>query len=317
MRANLFASGRRLDTAHPRQEKVHSSIVGTQTTPRRAHRTHEFAHFALGLAAVLSWSVGSFSLASAASTPSASLGWQTTWTSPTDLAAGLTNNSTVRDIATAAVAGNEVQLTFSNLWSSTATTFADVTIGVQQDGANVVPGSLIPVTFSGSRLVTIGPHAQVTSDPVAMRVTAGESLAVTIAVSGPATVSVHYCCYGHVDSYATSNGAGNLSAVPAGTSFNAKLPNWYMRWLSEISVADSPAQGTVVAFGDSITDGFGYTNNGFSWVNALQSRINQLPTSTRMSIVNEGVSGDTLTLFPSGTTYASRSGGLPGVTRLQ
>ena len=313
----LSTSGRRLNAALNRQESGQSPNISTHKMSRRARQTRGLGHFTIALTAVLSWSVGSFSLASAASTPSTSLGWQTTWTSPTDIAAGLANNSTVRDIATVAVAGNEVQLTFSNLWSPTATTFADVTIGVQQDGANVVPGSLIPVAFSGSRLVMIGPHAQVTSDPVAMRVTAGESLAVTIAVSGPATVSAHYCCYGHDDSYATSNGVGNLSAVPAGTGFNAQLPSWYMRWLSEISVASSPAQGTIVAFGDSITDGFGYTNNGFSWVNAFQSRINRLPTSTRMSVVNEGIAGDTLTLFPPGTTYASTSGGLPGVTRLQ
>ena len=221
---NLFAGGRRLDTAPPRQKKDRSSIVGTHKTSRRDRQRHEFARFVLGLAAVLGWSTGSLVPASATSVPSAPLGWQTTWTSPTDDAAGLTYNSTIRDIATVAVAGNAVQLTFSNLWSSTATTFADVTVGVQQIGANVVPGSLIPVTFRGSRFVTIGPHARVTSDPVVMRVTAGESLAVSIAVSGPATVSAHYCCYGHDDSYATSNGAGNLSAVPAGTGFSAQIP---------------------------------------------------------------------------------------------
>lgn len=313
----LFAIARLLDATHRQRKSISSSVLRRFTMSRKGRDIRGFARYAVALTVMLSLSVGSSSMASATSAPSTSIGWQATWTSPTDFATGLAYNSTVRDIATVAVAGNVLRLTFSNLWSSTATTFADVTIGVQQFGDNVVPGSLIPVTFSGRRLVTIGPRAQVTSDAVTMRVTAGESLAVTIAVSGPATVSAHYCCLGRDDSYATNNGAGNLSAVPTGAGFNTQLPSWYMRWLSEISVAGSPAQGAVVAFGDSITDGFGYTNNGFSWVNALQSRINQLPASSRMSVVNEGIAGNTLTVFPARDSYATLSGGFPGVTRLQ
>src|ERR1019366_10171512 len=130
VRVILSTSGRRLNTALNRQESGQSPNISTHKMSRRARQTRGLGHFTIALTAVLSWSVGSFSLASAASTPSTSLGWQTTWTSPTDMAAGLANNSTVRDIATVAVAGNEVQLTFSNLWNPIAKKFADVTIGV-------------------------------------------------------------------------------------------------------------------------------------------------------------------------------------------
>ena len=114
--------------------------------------------------------------------------WQTTWTSPTDLAVGYTYNSTTRDIATVAVSGDALTFTFSNLWSSTPTTFAAVTVGVQQSGPDVVAGTLRAVTFDhGSHSITIGPHARVTSDAVAMRVHAGETLAVSVAVTGYAS----------------------------------------------------------------------------------------------------------------------------------
>lgn len=234
-----------------------------------------------------------------------------------DLAVGVTYESTVRDVATVAVAGSAVKLTFSNLWSSTPTTFSAVSVGVQSSGAAIVPGSIVPVTFNGgASSVTIAPYSRVTSDPVTMSVTAGESLAVTVAVSGQATVSVHYCCNGLTDSYATSDGVGNLTTNPSASPFNPQLTSSYIRWLSAIAVGGSVAQGTIVAFGDSITDGYGYTNNGFSWVNALQRRIDQLPATERMSVVNEGIAGNTLTVFPPGTSFATTSGGLPGVTRL-
>ena len=241
---------------------------------------------------------------------------QTVWTSPIDYASGVAYNSTARDVATVPVAGRSVVVTLSNQWSPTPTTFAAVSIGVQQKGDAIVPGTIVPVTFRhGSARVTIAPYGLVTSDPVAMTVHARESIAVSLATAGAATVSVHYCCFGRVDSYATSNGAGNLTASPSALGFNPYLASTNMRWLSAIAVAGTPARGTVVAFGDSITDGFGYTNKGFSWVNALQARIAKLPPSRQVSVVNEGIAGGTLTVFPPYTTYERGSGGLPGVSR--
>ena len=268
-----------------------------------------------GLLVTLSWTTGT--VAPVAAATSGPPGWQTAWTSPTDLALGVTADSTVRDVATVAIAGRSLRLTFSNLWSTTPTTFSAVTVGAQQSGVAVAPGSIVPVTFNhGSRSLTLAAHARAMSDAVAFPVHAGESLSISIAVAGTATVSVHACCYGHVDSYATSNGAGNLTANAPGTGFNPTLTSSNMRWLSAIAVAGSPSQGTVVAFGDSITDGYGYLNNGFSWVNALQSRMARLPSTQQMAVVNSGISGNTLTVFPPGESFAANSGGLPGVTRL-
>ncbi len=243
--------------------------------------------------------------------------WQTAWTSPTDLNYGNTYNSTTRDIATVPVAGSSLRLIFSNLWSSTPTTFSAVTVGAQQSGPDVIPGTFVPVTFNhGSRSVTIAPYGRVVSDPVPFAVHAGESIAVSMATLGAATVSAHTCCSGPIDSYATSDGVGNLTLSPTAAGFNPLISSTFMRWLSVIQVAGSPAQGTVVAFGDSITDGFGYLNQGFSWVNAMQARIAHLPPSEQVVVVNSGIAGDTLTVFPPHDSYAEGSGGLPGVTRL-
>jgi lysophospholipase L1-like esterase len=261
------------------------------------------------------WAVSANNIASASTTSSPK--WQTVWTSPTDIAEGLTYNSTTRDIATMPVAGTSIVLSFSNEWSSTATTFAAVTVGVDQSGIDVVPGTIRPITFNhGSRSVTIAPYSRVSSDPVRMSVHGGESLAVSLATAGSSTVSVHFCCDDRVDSYATGDGAGNLTNSPTGVGFNPLLASSNMRWLTSVVVAGSPAQGTVVALGDSITDGFGYTNHAFSWVNALQARISKLPAAQQMSVVNEGIAGNTLTVFPPHTSYDDVSGGVPGVTRL-
>ncbi|MGC8499530.1 MAG: GDSL-type esterase/lipase family protein [Acidimicrobiales bacterium] len=245
----------------------------------------------------------------------ATSGWVTAWTSPTDLALGGTYNSTIRDIATVPIAGTRLALTFSNLWSSTPTTFGAVTVAEDLSGPSLVAGTLHPVTFAGRRSVTIPAHGRVTSDPVFLAVHSGETLAVSIAIAGWATVSVHYCCIGHTDTWATANDGGDQTAVTSASPFNVSLTGPFLRFLSGITVAGTPARGTVVAFGDSITDGYGYENQGYSWVTALQQRLDALPASDQLAVVNEGISGNTLTVFPAGTTFAANSGGWPGVTR--
>lgn len=223
-------------------------------------------------------------------------------------------NLTVRDIAQVAVGGTSIQLRLSNTWSGSATTFGSVTVGADQSGAAIVPGSIVPVTFGGSRSVAIPAGDRVTSDPVTMTVQAGESLAVSLSVVGPATVSVHYCCDGRVDSYATPGGAGDQTANPAAATFPFSDVN--MRWLSAIAVTGTAAQGSVVALGDSITEGFNNPVAGYGWPSSLQQRVAQLPPSQQLAVVNEAITGNTLTVFPPGTTYSATDGGLPGVTRL-
>lgn len=255
---------------------------------------------------------------SSTTVPATGSNWLTTWTSPMDyyftehgLQPVPAVDATFRDIARVAVGGRFIELQLSNTWSLTPTTFAAVTVGVQQSGAAVVPGSIVPVTFAGRPSVTIPAGGRVRSDPIALAVHAGETLAISLSVSGSATVSIHNCCFGHIDSYGTRNGAGNLTADPAATPFF--YGDYNMRWLSAIAVSGSSAQGTVVAFGDSITEGF--NNAGLSWPTLLQRRISHLAPSQQVAVVDEGIAGNTVSTFPRGTTYAELDGGLPGVTR--
>jgi lysophospholipase L1-like esterase len=241
--------------------------------------------------------------------------WQTVWTSPMDEQYGSIYNSTVRDVAQVAVGGTSIELQLSNLRSGTPTTFGSVTVGAQQGGAAIVPGSIVPVTFGGASSITVPAYGQVFSDPVAVAVHAGESLSISLSVVGPATVSVHFCCAGRIDSYATVNGGGDQAANPAADAF--PLGDANTRWLSAIAVSGTSSQGTVVAFGDSITEGFpGLPTDPVGWPSTLQQRITQLPPSQQLAVVDEGIAGNTLSVFPPGASYADGSGGQPGVTRL-
>ncbi len=255
-------------------------------------------------------------------------GEMTAWTSPMDLLLQpfprvSADNTTVREIATVAVGGTSVRLRLSNGWGPVPLTVGAVSVAERDGttGAGAVPGTLVPVTFGGSRSVTVPAGQDVTSDSAALTVTAGETLVVSIWVPGVAPVSVHDCCQGRVVSYYTRNGGGDRTASLSGAVFTGK--DWWDRWLSAVEVGGSQAQGTVVALGDSITDGFGYQTAGFSWVGALNQRIAQLPADQQVAVVNEGIAGNTLTAFPPGhnssgedNTFAASGGGTPGLERL-
>ncbi len=245
--------------------------------------------------------------------------WQTTWTSPMDLLLGTADDATARDIAQVAVSGTSIEVQLSNQWGDVPLTFGAVTVGQVATGATIVPGTIVPVTFAGgATTVTIPAHGRVTSLPVTMTVTAGESLAVNIWVPPGSSepVSVHYCCQGRIDSYTTPDFGGNRTESTSAAGFSMVAgASWQMRWLSAVAVSGTVAQGTVVAFGDSITEGF--NNNGVGWPELLQSRIDGLSPPDRMSVVDEGIAGNTLTLFPADVkTFQYVSGGQPGVVRL-
>ncbi len=242
--------------------------------------------------------------------------WQTVWTSAMDWGAKLpATDTTVRDIARVAEGGTSVRFRLSNSWGSAPAVFPSVTVGVQESGDTVEPGTLHQVTFGGSPSVTVPVGADVTSDPVELTVRPGEALAVSVWLSDTTLVTQHYWRPDSgtpVDSYLAANGGGNLTETTTGTSFFTGDSD--MRWLSAVEVAGSPAAGTAVAFGDSITDGF--NNGGFGWPIPLQERIGRLAPSQQMSVIDEGIAGNTLTRFPPGKTYSTGDAGHAGVTRL-
>jgi len=209
-----------------------------------------------------------------------------------DFYEGTAVDATARDLATVAVAGTAVQLRLSNQWSASPTRSAR---SRRRLGGRHRPGHRHerPRHVRRARRSPIGAGQYITSDPVALEVRAGQTLAVSMWVEGSSTVTVHYCCSGAVDSYATPNNAGNQTMDETAHLFT--LASTHMRWLSAISVAGTPAVGSVVAFGDSITDGF--QDAGAGWPVPLQRRIGQLAPSAQVSSSTRA-SRHTLTAFP-------------------
>jgi lysophospholipase L1-like esterase len=223
-------------------------------------------------------------------------GWTTTWaTSQQTLGPARVSNATLRLIARVTAPGDAIRLRFDNTFGTAPVTFAKVSAGPRQSANNpagISPGLLVPVTFAGQSSVTIAPGGSATSDPVALRVDAQEDVAVSVYVPG-ADVAASQHNGALVTSFATDNGAGDLTASESGTAFKTRITT--MPWLKAIDVRATAPTTAIVAFGDSITDGTCTTLDAHDrWEDIVAQRL-ALQDTVRHSVVNEGIGGNTVT----------------------
>ena len=98
---------------------------------------------------------------------------------------------------------------------------------------------------------------------------------------------------GHPGSRATSYYVhGDWVSAP---SFNEPkhVDHWYQ--VSGIDVLAMPGAASVVALGDSITDGHGATTNGNDrWTDILAARLQGSPATRNMGVSNQGIGGNHL-----------------------
>ena len=195
--------------------------------------------------------------------------------------AGL-DDQTVRMVIHTTVGGDELRLRFSNAYGTQPVTIAKVDVALHKFSSSVVPGTDHLVTFGGQDSVTIPVGEEVVSDPVPMRVGEEQDLVISAFFpqgTGPTTW--------HFEAESTSyiSQPGDWTAEPGGSPYQTEIPSWF--YLDGVDVSRGRVAGTVVAFGDSITDGHYSTidENG-RWPNWLALRIPQY------AVINEGIGGN-------------------------
>ncbi len=223
-------------------------------------------------------------------------GWITAWgTSQQVLGQTRVSNATLRLIARVTAPGDAIRLRFDNTFGTMPVTFGKVSVGPRQSAnnpASISPGLLMPATFAGQSSVTIAAGGSMTSDPVPMKVDAQEDLAVSVYVPG-ADVPASQHSGAVVTSFVTDNGAGDLTASQSGAPFKTRITT--MPWLKAIDVRATAPTTTIVAFGDSITDGTCTTLDAHDrWEDIVAQRL-ALQDTVRHAVVNEGIGGNTVT----------------------
>ena len=197
-------------------------------------------------------------------------------------------DQTVRNIVYTSVGGDRVRIRLSNAFGTAPLTIGDASVAVAETGAETVPGTMRQLQFDGQTSVTIPVGQEVTSDPVQLTVHALEDLAVSAYVpsmSGPST----YHATAQQDSFVSTS--GDFATTESAASYSTTITCWMFADGVDVP-GTARVTGSVVAFGDSITDGFqSDTNANDRWPNVLARRLDPISGPT-LSVVDEGISGN-------------------------
>jgi lysophospholipase L1-like esterase len=225
--------------------------------------------------------------AGAAAAPS-NPGWVAAWAaSPLGGDTTQFSNQTVRNIIYTSDSGSEVQLRLSNTFGSQPVEIGATSLGVVLDGAQLVPGSSHSVTFGGQTSVTIPAGKEVLSDPIRMQVPRLTKLAVDLYLPNPTGPATYHALAWETNYVASGDHAGEATT----TAYTTQDQSWY--FVDGVDVRNPATPGTVVAFGDSITDvGHSEVDSEARWPNYLSRRLDAVFGNKAPSIVDAGISGN-------------------------
>lgn len=238
------------------------------------------------------------------------------WSAGMTTAGPAFDDQTIRMVVHSSVAGSGARVTLSNRYSDTPLDVGAAHVAFQASGGAAVPGTTLNVTFGHSGKVTIPAGEQAISDVIPISVSAGENVLVSLYLPGSTGASTW-----HSDAFDTTYAAsGDHAADDSADAFGSTTTSWY--YLAGMDVVATTAKGTVVAFGDSITDGYHSSTGTYTrWPDFLARRLGAGPGSQKLSVVDAGIGGNrVLTDVPNlwqGVSALKRFGhdalGQPGV----
>jgi len=200
-------------------------------------------------------------------------------------------NQTLRLIAHASIGGTRARVRLSNELGRGPVQIGAAWLGLSSSGAALAAGSNRQLRFGGATGVSLAAGAALFSDPVDLGIAPQANLAVSLYLPGSVqAATVHDAAY--QTSYVS--GAGNYAGSQ---SFAAQRTLYSWPFLTGIEVGTTRASATLVALGDSMTDGVGSTSNANRrWPDWLARRLQAEtgPGALPVGVVNRGISGNRL-----------------------
>lgn len=219
--------------------------------------------------------------------------WITTWATgmaePTVGADGseelVLSDHTLRNIVHVSAGGEQARIRVSNVFGKEPLLIGAAHLALRSSGSAINATSDRAVTFSGQADVSVPPGAYVLSDAVSVHIPPQSDLAVSIFLprDRDRAVSKHSSAF-QTSYLAAGNVCGAVELQPTKT-----VTSWF--YLSGIEVSGDDAAGTIVALGDSITDGsVTKIDTNHRWTDIFASRL--LAAKKNFGVANEGIGGN-------------------------
>jgi hypothetical protein len=175
--------------------------------------------------------------------------WTGTWATAPQSGGNSFSQQTIRQIVHTSISGTVARLQLSNAFGTAPLTISDVHVASAGSGSSIVAGTDHTVTFGGSTSTTIAAGGTGISDTINFAVSALSNIAISFYLPN-ATGASTYHQYAMSTSYVASGDVSGSASLS-----NPQTQNSYF-FLSSLDVQNPNSQGSVVALGASITDGF-------------------------------------------------------------
>jgi len=196
-------------------------------------------------------------------------------------------NVTLREIAHASVGGRRIRVRFSNEFGSSPLMIQEAHVAVSAEGGSIQPSTDRKLNFATKSSVQIPAGSALLSDPVELEVPPLSNIAVSFYLPCQSIARSTF----HDDAMQTNYlAAGNQSSVTTMHEASA-LESWY--FLDGIDIEDEHAAGSIVALGDSITEGaYSGTSLNQRWTDFLSKRLQDNVATAHLGVLNEGIGGN-------------------------
>jgi lysophospholipase L1-like esterase len=235
----------------------------------------------------------------------ASRQWVGTWAASPMLAPlGTTRghfDATFREIIHITNGGSQIRLRFTNEFGIDGLLIGSAHVAVSAGGSAIQAGSDHAVTFLGAKSVRIPPGAAMFSDPVDLSVAPQSDVAVSFYLPSQIAHTETYHAFADQDNFiAVGDQTASASLTGATT-----VQSWF--YLDGADVPAVAGSESVVAFGDSITDGAHSTPNANRrWPNVLADRLKADPKRSQIAVVDEGIGGNRILNDQAGPSALAR-----------
>jgi lysophospholipase L1-like esterase len=212
-------------------------------------------------------------------------------------------DTTIREIVHVSIGGSSIRIILSNEFGTDPLTIGAAHIALS--GANTTSeinlASANALTFGGRPSVTIPPGALVVSDPADLKLPALSDLSVSLFL--PAQ-TIHQVSQHNFADQTSFTATGNV--VGAKTLDSPKpISSW--PFLKGVDVKLTGDSASIVAFGDSITDGAASTLNANTrWPDVLAKRLQADKRTANLGVLNLGIGGNRILYDVTGPSALTR-----------
>lgn len=216
------------------------------------------------------------------------------------LPADAANAVTLRQVVRLSAGGGEIRVRFSNRFGT-----RPLPIGAAHVARAAKPGTPrieggVALTFSGHADAVIPAGAEIYSDPVSLNLAPGADLAISLYLPEAPEPQT-----GHPGARATSFLLTGQHVADTDLPGARPTTRWYL--IADVEVAAATNVGTVVAIGDSITDGYGVEpERNTRWTDVFAQRLRSEARTRGIGVVNAGIGGNRILLDGLGPNLMAR-----------